>query len=677
MAKAIEVPGQGLVEFPDSMTDRDIESALVKLFPKAAQAANAPSGFAMGLTDPIYGVGQLVAKNDTLSPYVTKAFNAFGAEGKSMDDIVTAREKKYEADREAAGERGVDWGRMGGNLVSSFIPAVGVGGKAASAVSLAQSMGRGGAVGALTSAMQPVIHDPDSEYNYELEKLKQIGLGGGLAAMGAIPIHGLSKAAPYVLEGVSNLRNYVPNWLLGFGRPVEKAGENLADRAALAVTTPVRRELLADAINKYNKEIVPGSQPTTAEVISSIRKKGLPLPERANFEARVEAMNSSPFANPQLTQHVDERTLVQRQTLNSIAQGKSVSMLEAERTSATDPIFAVTDNTEVPVDKALKDLLNRPAIREAVEKTVVNARNAPFKPNEYANLLRMNVGATGENPVFRLGNIIEPKTREINVLDSSGKPYRLKEPTPTQVFLGDLTKVREQLKLIRDSPDVPGKVKLDKNAINQSRKDLQDWMVDKSPEYGEALKLYGDYSKIVDRAKVRDALIGAFEDSTGKPTPSRLLKASYDIPKLIKTSTGNPNAKRLGDILTQPETAAARRVIADSMRTVRATKPPIKAVADSPKLVSSSNVPDIADMLARPATITQWALRATGRDLPPHVAKRSAALETNPIEYANLLRMNAPFKPNESVASALFNAYRRNLPFALSGNLSGQYIGQE
>ena len=87
---------------------------------KPEKAQEAPSGFVQGLMDPVYGAGQLLAKGmQRLPEGLTVAGRPVAASARAFaEKVVPQRETQYEAARQAAGETGLDVGRIAGNILS-------------------------------------------------------------------------------------------------------------------------------------------------------------------------------------------------------------------------------------------------------------------------------------------------------------------------------------------------------------------------------------------------------------------------------------------------------------------------------------------------------------------------------------------------------------------------------
>lgn len=146
-----------------------------------AAPVSASTRIEMGLTDPIQGGAQMLTK--MLPDGIVNAGNAANnwladktglvarlPEG-GVDQQTKEREQAYQAQRAAAGQSGVDWLRLAGNVLS---PAnVGLGASMPAAATLTGRMGLGAVGGMLSGAMSPV-----TEGNFTDEKLKQLAVGG-------------------------------------------------------------------------------------------------------------------------------------------------------------------------------------------------------------------------------------------------------------------------------------------------------------------------------------------------------------------------------------------------------------------------------------------------------------------------------------------------------------------
>lgn len=175
MAKYIQV-GNDVIEFPDNMSDADIEAAL------SGQTAEPPSsGFLMGVKDPISGGAQLLPRGLAYAtslggsrPNPVSQF--FESEAQRVDEMVRAEEAAYQQQRAARGDTGFDFPRLGGNILSpaNLVPSA----TAASAVR-AGPVVKAAVGGAVGGAMQPVTSE-----DFAGAKTEQVGLGTVFGAGG-------------------------------------------------------------------------------------------------------------------------------------------------------------------------------------------------------------------------------------------------------------------------------------------------------------------------------------------------------------------------------------------------------------------------------------------------------------------------------------------------------------
>ena len=180
---------------------------------------------AYGLADPMVGLTQLGA-------------HAVGA-GEGFDQLVANREAGYQQQRDAAGQNGADWARLGGNVASpvNFIP----GGRAGS---LGARVLGGAEAGALSSVAQPVTSGQD----YLSAKTDQAGSGAAIgAALG--PVAGVVRGARS--PDVQALEDAGVALTPGqSGGMIAKANEALASRL------PILKNVVAghqeNAINSFN-----------------------------------------------------------------------------------------------------------------------------------------------------------------------------------------------------------------------------------------------------------------------------------------------------------------------------------------------------------------------------------------------------------------------------------------
>ena len=164
------------------------------------QPTQAPSGFQRGMKDFVSGAGQLVARGaENLAGAIgyDPATEFIKRERQKFEGIVNKEETQYQEQRKAAGEKGMDWGRVGGNLANPFNwVGGGVGGATARLATTA----------AVGTAGQPVFGELSSP-EYWTEKAKQLGWSAAGAKAGQIVGKALGRAlSPEVTESEKVLR---------------------------------------------------------------------------------------------------------------------------------------------------------------------------------------------------------------------------------------------------------------------------------------------------------------------------------------------------------------------------------------------------------------------------------------------------------------------------------------
>lgn len=176
MAQYIEV-GDDVIEFPDDMSDEQIAKVLSG---QGSSNAPQPSGFRMGLVDPLAGVAQIVDKalpQGVREKVIAQSGGRVPQGG--LQQQITEAEQAYQQQRKASGEEGMDWDRLGGNLLNPLNYSIVAGAGAIPAVS---NVAKSVVAGAASSATAPVV---DGE-NFNEQKLTQIGTGAALAPLGEI-----------------------------------------------------------------------------------------------------------------------------------------------------------------------------------------------------------------------------------------------------------------------------------------------------------------------------------------------------------------------------------------------------------------------------------------------------------------------------------------------------------
>lgn len=187
MPQRIDVPGLGVVEFPDGMGDDQIAAAIKRNMPQQTAASGGLSRFVEGLADPVHGGAQLLENAvRAVSPETVEAVNKLNnwlAEKGIVAKLPAGGVNQAVREREATLKTdGVDWSRLAGNVLSP----VNMMGAAAAPTTLAGRMATGGGLGAITAGLMP-------NAGSEADKITQMAIGAGGGAVVPAAVAGLSR----------------------------------------------------------------------------------------------------------------------------------------------------------------------------------------------------------------------------------------------------------------------------------------------------------------------------------------------------------------------------------------------------------------------------------------------------------------------------------------------------
>ena len=270
MAIYVQV-GNDVIEFPDGMSDAQIEQAIAGNSPQA-QAPS--SGFMMGLKDPITAGAQMLprALGAVASLGGTKP-NALSdllyREAKRVDEMAKAEEQSYQAQRAKEGESGFDMARLGGNILNpaSLVPAARVA-QLARAKGLS-NVGQAIAGGAVGGAMQPVV----GEGEFGEQKAEQVVLGGVTGPIGEKVVAGAGRVLnPLVSKAEKTMRDLgiTPTTGQTLGKQfktIEEFAENMP-LIGQSIQNAKQRVLFDFNKSVINKALAKASDPTKQEKLS-------------------------------------------------------------------------------------------------------------------------------------------------------------------------------------------------------------------------------------------------------------------------------------------------------------------------------------------------------------------------------------------------------------------------
>ena len=270
MAIYVQV-GKDVIEFPDGMSDAEIEQAIAGNTPQAKAPS---SGFMMGLKDPITAGAQMIprALGAVASLGGTKP-NALSdllyREAKRVDEMAKAEEQSYQAQRAKEGESGFDVARLGGNILNpaSLVPAARVA-QLARAKGLS-NVGQAIAGGAVGGAMQPVV----GEGEFGEQKAEQVALGAVTGPIGEKVVAGAGRVLnPLVSKAEKTMRDLgitptTGQTLGGQFKTIEEFAENMP-LIGQSIQNAKQRVLFDFNKSVINKALAKASDPTKQDKLS-------------------------------------------------------------------------------------------------------------------------------------------------------------------------------------------------------------------------------------------------------------------------------------------------------------------------------------------------------------------------------------------------------------------------
>lgn len=519
--------------------------------------------------------------------------NAYG-QGDKINPKIQAINAKTENLR--GPDAGFDWARLIGNLLNP-VPY-----KAAGAITPAASvpgrMMQGAGMGAGISAATPVTKGDD----FASDKAKQTVIGALIG--GAIP------AVTSAAGGAYNVaRNVIDPWLPG--------GIDRAAGRTLNNATGDKRDAVVQALEQA-KKIVPGSNPTAAEVAApagSAEFSGLQKVaqaqrpseyagiDRVNESARKAAIGGIAKTEKELSAAVKNRAENASQAYGSIEKnlvsGKSDSELmeEAIKNRFLSKASALQDQGRFQTFGAQQESLankwtpvtGMPRVSgryapqaENVKPAAAAAQEtgwiAKYRQNEKEflenthELLKNTVGMSDVSLTKFLGR---PSMREA-IKDAAESAAEKGSYFPSgkgdKFTIENLQRIKESMDsgilAARNAADSGKRPVLSPSELTSTRDSFVKWLSNKSPEWRDARLQYASDSIPMNRMQVGQELEKKLTSSLGTTErPTVFANAVENAPQTIKKATGNPRYDKLEQVLTEKEVNAVRSVVDDLART--------------------------------------------------------------------------------------------------------------
>lgn len=411
----------------------------------------------------------------------------------SEDDIKASRERDAALMKTGAG--------TAGNIVGTAAPAL-----ATALIPGANTVTGSAATGAVMGALQPVVDDESRLSNATIGGAA--GAGGVLATRAVAGAYGALKG---ILEPLSDA---------GRARIAGRVLERFAD-------DPTKIAAARGA------QSATGAMPTLAEETGD-----------AGIARLQDALRSvDPQINNAIGQRLADNNAARVAALQSLGGDASKrAAAEAARDAATRDLYQQATKAAYTVDDNLKELLTRPAVKQAMEraKNLASNQGRPTTFNVSPNNPWSGVGLAGGDSKQITGQALQ-----------------------------DLKMAMDEM-LTDPASGFTGKAG---NTIRDLRGKLVSWMEDANPAFKAARTTYAEKSKPINGMDVGEYLATKATSNTsdlaGNPRmqANSLMRLLRDEADLIKKATGRGELKSLDQVLDPQQVSMLRTVANEADRT--------------------------------------------------------------------------------------------------------------
>ncbi len=447
------------------------------------------------------------------------------------------------------------------------------------AAELPGRIAQGGGIGGLYSVLTP---DAEDEKFWE-NKGAKAGFGTTIGA--GIPI--LTKLGGMGASAANKLMKYV----LSPNRAKTIADDYISE---IVGGPEVARKLAAEA--RKAKEIVPGSQPTTAEALAH-------LPEASPIIALQNKTASAPGG------------------ISAMFGAREAAQKEA-REKALRSFAGTEDDLERAI--AARTAASGPNYKEAFDQVV--KRDPELKALWKDPFFKKEVGDAWE--LFR-----------------HSQPDRKLREGYTE-FLHYVKHGLDQ-KLSRTGDSALNRAQ--RSAVNDVRTQLVDWLNKRNPSYDYAREQHRVASVPINQMQVGQELIRKLQSPTGAETPSSFLRTADDATKMIRSVTGMPR-QSLGQVLTPEQEAATRSVALDLERKLASMKPAQATRLAHGVDIAAGQIDRLPSLLKTPFVVANWLIGKMAVKSEKAVDEIIAYRLLNPAEFAKAIEVLPPDRKAELVA---------------------------
>ena len=658
---------------PEGASEADVIAIAQQLY-----KPEAPSGFAKGLKDLVSGGGQAVARGlETAAEYVgyQPAIDFLSKERQKYEDIIKKEEEQYQAQRKAAGETGIDWGRIGGNIAN---PLNYVGG---APTTIPRLLGMGAIQGAATP-----IYNTDQYGGQLVQNIGEGTLTAGLFGAGAKAFGGAKNVvsdlvAPFtekgrqrmmqeyvqkivpeashakVAEAIRNPEQFIPGSMPSVGEAVSNIPEavNLASLQARIATNPnaapiyAAREAEREAARAAAIGRLGGTEQNIAEA-EAARRSILPQGQEALAQA-----NIAGEVAPTLENEIAKKT---QESIRALQTGGKLATEAAQQSELAKNWIPVAGMPRVPGKYSLNaDQVygNLQGAREAGNVVAQRKAEADFKKFQLESLMNEGFYPLETAPIVsKIDSILStPGKRASTLVQQSLGEIKNKILNLTNergiINSNDLYTIRKEIgtdiqRFAKETGNWDQKLVA---GLDTNLKNAIDTAIESAGGTGwkSYLKSYSNASTKINRMEIGKYLQDTLQGKFGVENAGAFATAMANAPSTIKKSTGVARYTKLEDVLSPAELKDVQGVLKDFQRGAAYKELAGKAVQGS-KFADGEAIPHF---LSRIATITNYGLKKAGADADAKINKAFAELSNE--KWAALFDAVPPNKAQAFVNS--------------------------
>ena len=483
--------------------------------------------------------------------------------------------KKQIADVDAMRQRGMekrgtgfDWAGLAGSMIPGGLITKGVNAVLPATTALGR-VGQGMVTGAATAAAQPL----SGKDELSTDKLGQIATG---AAVGG------------VIPGVVETGKAIGRTVSKFIEPLTESGRDQILKRFLNRTIPESAKSAVQQATANAPEFVPGSAPHVGQAVSHI-------PEASALAKYTDVVSGRPAVSGRFATRDAAQEGARKAAIGTIAKTpQDLAAQELLRKTNAAANYGKAETLGVPVDRELKDLFSRPAMKDAIKVAQERALNR----GESFSLK----GATSVKSLHYIKTALDDM---------------VKDPVTFGIGAGKAADIR----------------------------DLRTALLNKMPaEYQTARNVYASDSGPINRMKVGQQLAETLTSSLGtSERAAPFANAVRNAPATIKKATdGAQVADNLAKILTQQEMGTVGNIVKDLSRNDEYRRLASKTAMGGSDTLHGRVEPQLPNLLNWYASVANKGLRMIGQDAEPKLDQRAAQLLLNPRQFSQFIGPDVP-----------------------------------